>query len=135
MAGDPHSTHHALRTCTRRAAPPRRTTASTAQLRCQIAAHAIGDNALGIVLDSYQEARRLHPRANVRRRIEHAAVTSEVQVARIAALGLSLVPQGRFLSEIGDGLLAALGRLGATGLPDAVVRGRRGGVTGPTDSP
>ncbi|POX38576.1 amidohydrolase [Streptomyces sp. Ru73] len=79
--------------------------------RCgwQIATHAIGDAALDIVLDAYEEAQRLHPRADVRHRVEHAAVTSAAQVARIAALGLIPVPQGRFLSEIGDGLLTALG--------------------------
>ncbi|KAA5827111.1 amidohydrolase [Saccharopolyspora hirsuta] len=79
--------------------------------RCgwQVATHAIGDAALDVVLDSYEEAQRLHPRTDVRHRIEHAAVTSEQQVARIAALGLIPVPQGRFLSEIGDGLLTALG--------------------------
>ncbi|WP_037857853.1 amidohydrolase [Streptomyces sp. NRRL S-340] len=79
--------------------------------RCgwQIATHAIGDAALDIVLDAYEEAQRVHPRADVRHRIEHAAVTSAEQVARIAGLGLIPVPQGRFLSEIGDGLLAALG--------------------------
>ncbi|MER5388126.1 amidohydrolase [Saccharopolyspora sp. NPDC002686] len=79
--------------------------------RCgwQVATHAIGDAALDVVLDSYAEAQRLHPRADVRHRIEHAAVTSDAQVARIAELGLIPVPQGRFLSEIGDGLLSALG--------------------------
>ncbi|MFJ8950790.1 amidohydrolase [Streptomyces sp. NPDC102381] len=79
--------------------------------RCgwQIATHAIGDAALDVVLDSYEEAQRLHPRPDVRHRVEHAAVTSDAQVARIAALGLVPVPQGRFLSEIGDGLLTALG--------------------------
>ncbi|WP_190814384.1 amidohydrolase [Saccharopolyspora pogona] len=79
--------------------------------RCgwQVATHAIGDAALDVVLDSYEEAQWLHPRTDVRHRIEHAAVTSDAQVARIAALGLIPVPQGRFLSEIGDGLLAALG--------------------------
>ncbi|MFF9126516.1 amidohydrolase [Streptomyces sp. NPDC014889] len=79
--------------------------------RCgwQVATHAIGDTALDVVLDAYEEAQRLHPRNDVRHRIEHAAVTSDEQVARIAALGLIPVPQGRFLSETGDGLLAALG--------------------------
>ncbi|MFI6062386.1 amidohydrolase [Streptomyces sp. NPDC051286] len=79
--------------------------------RCgwQVATHAIGDAALDIVLDAYEEAGRLYPRADVRHRIEHAAVTSDAQVARIAAQGLIPVPQGRFLSETGDGLLAALG--------------------------
>ncbi|CAL9357785.1 amidohydrolase [Streptomyces sp. enrichment culture] len=79
--------------------------------RCgwQVATHAIGDAALDVVLDAYEEAQRRHPRADVRHRVEHAAVTSEAQVARIAELGLIPVPQGRFLSEIGDGLLSALG--------------------------
>ncbi|GAA3481677.1 amidohydrolase [Streptomyces yanii] len=79
--------------------------------RCgwQIATHAIGDAALNVVLDAYEEAGRLHPRADARHRVEHAAVTSDAQVARIAALGLIPVPQGRFISEIGDGLIAALG--------------------------
>lgn len=79
--------------------------------RCgwQIATHAIGDAALDVILDAYDEAQRSHPRPGARHRIEHAAVTSDAQVARIAQLGLIPVPQGRFLSEIGDGLLTALG--------------------------
>ncbi|MFF8591848.1 amidohydrolase [Streptomyces sp. NPDC015220] len=79
--------------------------------RCgwQVATHAIGDAALDVALDAYEEAQRLYPRADVRHRVEHAAVASDAQVARIAALGLIPVPQGRFLSEIGDGLLTALG--------------------------
>jgi hypothetical protein len=35
-------------------------------------------------------------------------------VARLAALGVTPVPQGRFISEIGDGMLAALGPERAT---------------------
>lgn len=79
--------------------------------RCgwQVATHAIGDAALDVVLDAYEEAGRSHPRVDVRHRIEHAGVASDAQVARIAELGLIPVPQGRFLSETGDGLLAALG--------------------------
>ena len=77
--------------------------------RWQIATHAIGDLALDTVLDAYEDAQRQYPRADVRHRIEHCAVTSDAQLARIARLGLVPVPQGRFLSELGDGLLAALG--------------------------
>ncbi|WP_370648114.1 amidohydrolase [Amycolatopsis sp. FU40] len=79
--------------------------------RChwQIATHAIGDAALGAVLDAYEEAQRKYPREDVRHRIEHCAVADDAAVARIADLGVIPVPQGRFLSEIGDGLLAALG--------------------------
>ncbi|WP_327086009.1 amidohydrolase [Nonomuraea sp. NBC_01738] len=75
----------------------------------QVATHAIGDRALDLVLDAYAEAQRRRPRPGARHRVEHAAVTSEAQVARIAELGVIPVPQGRFISELGDGMRAALG--------------------------
>lgn len=75
----------------------------------QIAAHAIGDGALDAVLDAYDDAQRRMPRANARHRLEHVAVASDAQLARIVALGAVPVPQGRFISELGDGFLAALG--------------------------
>ncbi|GJF22688.1 MULTISPECIES: amidohydrolase family protein [Streptomyces] len=91
--------------------------------RCgwQIATHAIGDAALDIVLDAYEEAQRLHARADVRHRIEHAAVTSAEQVARIAGPGLIPVPQGRFLSEIGATGVSAVCALGS-GVRDGNAR-------------
>ncbi|MEU6430594.1 amidohydrolase [Microbispora sp. NPDC046973] len=75
----------------------------------QIATHAIGDHAIDVVLDAYEEAQARHPRPDARHRVEHCAVTSDAQVARIARLGVIPVPQGRFVSELGDGMLAALG--------------------------
>lgn len=75
----------------------------------QVATHAIGDAALDVVLDAYEDAQRRFPRADPRHRIEHCGVAGDEQIRRIAALGAVPVPQGRFLSEIGDGMLAALG--------------------------
>ena len=75
----------------------------------QVATHAIGDRALDVVLDAYEEAQRRTPRTDARHRIEHVGVASDEQVARIVAAGLVPVPQGRFLSALGDGILAALG--------------------------
>ncbi len=75
----------------------------------QVAAHAIGDGALDAVLDAYEEAQRWIPRPDARHRLEHVAVASDAQLARIVALGAVPVPQGRFISELGDGFLAALG--------------------------
>lgn len=75
----------------------------------QIATHAIGDRAISVVLDAYEAALKAHPRQDARHRIEHAAVVSPAQLARIAELGLVPVPQGRFVHEIGDGMVAALG--------------------------
>ncbi|MGH3342885.1 MAG: amidohydrolase, partial [Carbonactinosporaceae bacterium] len=75
----------------------------------QVATHAIGDRAVQLVLDAYEEAQALAPRADARHRIEHCGVASDEQVARIAMLGVVPVPQGRFIGAIGDGMAAALG--------------------------
>jgi predicted amidohydrolase YtcJ len=75
----------------------------------QVATHAIGDRAVATVLDIYQEALAAHPRPDHRHRIEHCGVCRPEDVQRLAALGVIPVPQGRFISEIGDGMLEALG--------------------------
>ena len=75
----------------------------------QVATHAIGDRAVATVLDIYHDALAAHPRPDHRHRIEHCGVCRPEDVRRLAALGVIPVPQGRFISEIGDGMLAALG--------------------------
>ena len=75
----------------------------------QVATHAIGDRAVATVLDIYEAALREHPRPDHRHRIEHCGVTRPADVRRLAALGVIPVPQGRFVNEIGDGMLDALG--------------------------
>jgi predicted amidohydrolase YtcJ len=75
----------------------------------QVATHAIGDRAVSSVLDAYEDALRLVPRDDHRHRIEHCGVCRPSDVARIARLGVIPVPQARFISEIGDGMLDALG--------------------------
>jgi predicted amidohydrolase YtcJ len=80
----------------------------------QVATHAIGDRAVATVLDIYQDALDAHPRADHRHRIEHCGVCRPEDVRRLAALGVIPVPQGRFISEIGDGMLDALGPERAT---------------------
>jgi predicted amidohydrolase YtcJ len=74
----------------------------------QVAAHAIGDRAIDLALDAYAEAQRRYPRADTRHRIEHFALSRPDQVQRAAELGVIAVPQGRFASELGDGMLAAI---------------------------
>jgi predicted amidohydrolase YtcJ len=76
----------------------------------QVATHAIGDRAIDVVLDAYEQALERYPRRDPRHRIEHFAVVGPKQLARAAALGVIAVPQGRFASELGDGMLAAVGR-------------------------
>ena len=75
----------------------------------QIAAHAIGDRAIDLALDAYAQAQRRYPRAGARHRIEHFGVVQPGQVVRAAELGVIPVPQGRFASELGDGMLRAVG--------------------------
>ena len=75
----------------------------------QVATHAIGDRAVASVLDAYEAALRQHPRDDHRHRIEHCGVCRPEDVERIARLGVVPVPQARFISEIGDGMLGAIG--------------------------
>lgn len=75
----------------------------------QVATHAIGDRAVSSVLDAYEAALQQHPRSDHRHRIEHAGMTRLADVDRIARLGVIPVPQARFVSEIGDGMLRAIG--------------------------
>lgn len=75
----------------------------------RVATHAIGDAAIDLVLDAYEQALRERPAPDVRHRIEHFGVASPEQVARTARLGVVPVPQGRFVNEIGDGMATALG--------------------------
>jgi len=75
----------------------------------RVATHAIGDAAIDLALDAYELAQKKRPRPDVRHRLEHFGVSRPDQVARAAMLGVVPVPQGRFISELGDGMRAALG--------------------------
>jgi predicted amidohydrolase YtcJ len=75
----------------------------------RVATHAIGDAAIDAVLDAYEQAQRLMPRPDVRHRVEHCGVASDRQIDRISRLGVIPVPQARFLSELGDEYLRAVG--------------------------
>src|SRR5580698_5561811 len=75
----------------------------------RVAAHAIGDRAIDLALDAFADAADQYPRPRPRHRIEHFAAARPDQVARAAKLGVVAVGQGRFASELGDGMLAAVG--------------------------
>jgi len=75
----------------------------------RVAAHAIGDRAIDLALDAFDAANSSCPRRDPRHRIEHFAAARPDQVARVAALGVIPVGQGRFATEIGDGMLASVG--------------------------
>jgi predicted amidohydrolase YtcJ len=76
----------------------------------RVAAHAIGDRAIDLALDAFDAAAAKYPRRDPRHRIEHFAAARPDQVTRAAALGVIPVGQGRFATEIGDSMLASVGR-------------------------
>jgi predicted amidohydrolase YtcJ len=76
----------------------------------RVAAHAIGDRAIDLALDAFDAAAAKYPRRDPRHRIEHFAAARPDQVARVAALGVLPVGQGRFATELGDGMLASVGK-------------------------
>lgn len=75
----------------------------------RVAAHAIGDRAVDLALDAFAECRQYGDVRAARHRIEHAGITRPDQLPRMAELGVTPVPQPRFLHEIGDTMVQALG--------------------------
>jgi predicted amidohydrolase YtcJ len=75
----------------------------------QVAAHAIGDRAIDVALAAFAAAAGKHPRADPRHRIEHFAAARPDQVKIAAERAVVAVPQGRFSTELGDGMLASVG--------------------------
>jgi predicted amidohydrolase YtcJ len=75
----------------------------------RVAAHAIGDHAIDVALDAFEEAAKRYPRSAPRHRIEHFSAARPDQVDRAARLSVVAVSQARFLSELGDAALAAVG--------------------------
>ncbi len=66
----------------------------------RVATHAIGDAAIDLVLDAYEEAQRRWPRPDVRHRIEHFGVSRPDQVARCARLGVVPVNEPSLWVEV-----------------------------------
>lgn len=74
----------------------------------QIGVHAQGDRAIDIVLGAFERAQRVHPRHDPRFRIEHAGYPTDAQLRRMAALGVIIVTQPRYLRDSGDDFLKRL---------------------------
>ncbi|MEA2531197.1 MAG: hypothetical protein QOG89_2841 [Thermomicrobiales bacterium] len=75
----------------------------------QVGIHAIGDAAIDLVLDAYEEAMRSDPRPDPRHRIEHCSIVDEATIARIARLGVIPVPGTSFLYHFRDAYVQNLG--------------------------
>lgn len=73
----------------------------------QTLVHAIGDQAIEEAILAFEAANV--SQARLRHRIEHGGVLRDDLLERIQRAGLIIVTQPRFISELGDGFLAALG--------------------------
>ena len=63
----------------------------------QIGIHAIGDAAIELVLDAYEEAQEANPRADTRHRIEHCSIVDLEILRRVRRLGVVPIPGTSFL--------------------------------------
>ena len=68
----------------------------------QLAAHAIGDHAIAMILTAYERAHAAHPRPDARPRIEHCGMCTPEILDRISALDAVAVPQPAFVHYLGD---------------------------------
>jgi hypothetical protein len=68
----------------------------------QMAAHAIGDLAITMILDAYEAALAAHPRADARPRIEHCGICTPEHLQRMQRMGVLAIPQPSFIYYLGD---------------------------------
>ncbi|WP_233197161.1 amidohydrolase [Cryobacterium sp. N21] len=74
-----------------------------------IAAHAIGDSAIDLAIEIFDQARSLYGDRPVPNRIEHGGVITDAQLARIKTVGAIVVPQPGFIPAFGVEMARALG--------------------------
>ena len=75
----------------------------------QVAAHAMGDRAVDVLLDALQEAGPASEVLERRHRIEHGGLIRPDQIDRLRRLGIVVVIQPAFIGEFGDALAQHFG--------------------------
>jgi predicted amidohydrolase YtcJ len=75
----------------------------------QVGIHAIGDAAIDLILDAYEEAQVADPRPDPRHRIEHCSIVDRETIDRIARLGVVPIPGTSFLYYFRDAYVQNLG--------------------------
>jgi len=75
----------------------------------QICVHCVGDAAVDLTLDAYEEAMDANPRADPRHRIEHCVLTTPEATKRIKDLGVVVCTQPTFIRLGGDQYLSFFG--------------------------
>ena len=68
----------------------------------QMAAHAIGDRAISMILTAYETALEANPHPNPRPRIEHCGLCTPDHLQRMKAIGAVAIPQPSFIYYLGD---------------------------------
>ena len=69
---------------------------------CQISTHCIGDAALDLTLDAYEEAMNASPRSDPRHRIEHVTLSTSEAHKRMRDLGVIASVSSSFIPHAGD---------------------------------
>ena len=75
----------------------------------QICVHCVGDAAVDLTLDAFEEAMNANPRPDPRHRIEHCILTRPEATQRIKDLGVVVSPQPQFIRLGGDGYVDLFG--------------------------
>ena len=68
----------------------------------QLAAHAIGDLAITMILDAYEHVLTASPKSDHRFRIEHCGMCTPEIIERMVEMEVIAVPQPNFIYELGD---------------------------------
>jgi len=76
----------------------------------QLACHAIGDAAIGQLIDAYEKALAQHPDPDRRHRIEHCGFPTPEQNRRMHAAGILPCPQQVFVYNFGQAYISVLGQ-------------------------
>ncbi|MEL3971910.1 amidohydrolase [Rossellomorea oryzaecorticis] len=75
----------------------------------QITAHAIGDEAVGMMIEAIRAALQRDPRENHRHRIEHSGMTPPDLMQKMKDLNIISIPNPAFIYEFGDGYVRDYG--------------------------
>jgi hypothetical protein len=102
----------------------------------QIAVHAQGNAAIGILLDAYERVLGKNSDNPLRHRIEHCGNITDAQIERAANMNIYVSSQPMFLSHLGDGFLEAFGpERGHRLYPYRSLKNHGVRVAGASDSP
>lgn len=75
----------------------------------QLACHAIGDGAIGQLINAYEKALAQTPDADRRHRIEHCGFSTDEQHQRMVKAGIYPCPQQVFIYDFGNAYISVLG--------------------------